>query len=238
MSEEHDRDPQSDVGTEPFTDWEELDSPAKTVLASDGGRLGTLELAGGGLMLFSAVRSLLRGQARAIPKGVIAAGLLGAGLRRRARDEPLVEPGTFEGENKEASDEAHTATYGREDRDDEQPRHDPAADPDTADAPDDDGGDIEFTRDEPGDRELPRSNAELDDEETDPRRDEDDGPVEIDVSESALADEASEAAGPSPEQAQPSQTDATEPEETPAEDASDMKVEPDDEDENENEDEE
>lgn len=48
----------------------------------------------------------------------------------------------------------------------------------------------------------------------------DDGAVEVDLSEASMADEASEATGPAPEQAQPTSTEETEPEPTPDEDAS------------------
>ncbi|RQH03099.1 hypothetical protein [Natrarchaeobius oligotrophus] len=75
----------------------------------------------------------------------------------------------------------------------------------------------------------PRSKPGMEDDDAqDPRRNTDDDAVSIDVSETATADEASEATGPDPEQAQPAQTDAIEPEEEPAEDASHLRVEPDD----------
>jgi len=66
----------------------------------------------------------------------------------------------------------------------------------------------------------------------DPRVDDDDV-TEIDLSEASMADEASEAAGPSSVQSQPTQTDEIEPEETPEADTSDSRPEGSDEDEHE-----
>ncbi|RQG87008.1 hypothetical protein EA462_15295 [Natrarchaeobius halalkaliphilus] len=76
---------------------------------------------------------------------------------------------------------------------------------------------IEFT--EATEESEPRSKPTLEADDTrDPRRNTDDDRVSIDVSDSATADEVGEAAGPDPEQAQPTQTDSIEPEETPDED--------------------
>jgi len=96
----------------------------------------------------------------------------------------------------------------------------PASDATTTDA-----GEIEFTNDESDASEGARSKPDLNAEHGDSRRETDGEAVEIDISESAVADEASEAAGPSPEQAHPSQIDDVEPEEDPA----DLTVEPGDE---------
>lgn len=163
-----------DIGTDSIDSLTDVDEPLETALmiASD---LPTraLSLAGGGLLLLSALRSIGRGQLRAIPKAIAAGGLLRYGLQRpQASDRSAFEP-TSDGiesqnEQKEVSDAAHAAgtrpDSGRESR---------------IDAED-----------------------------------------EIDVSDPAMADETAEATGPSSEQAQPSQTDSTEPEE----DASDMNV--------------
>ncbi|EMA41829.1 hypothetical protein [Halobiforma nitratireducens] len=186
---------------------------------------------GGGLLVLSALRSLRRGQLRAIPKAAGGVGLLAYAFAGSSEDDGG-DVGTFEPdvsdvasgtEGKTTTDQAHAAgtrpEHGRG------PRVE-----DDGSLGDDDGSrtgtGIEFTDD--GEAE-PRSKPGID-EEHDPRRnvadDEDEG-VQIDVSDTAMADEASEAAGPDPEQAQPAQTDATEPEETPEEDASHMKVEPD-----------
>ncbi|RKD95456.1 midas domain-containing protein [Halopiger aswanensis] len=237
---------------EELTDQAPIDpEAAKDVVTGIDVPAGTLSLAGGGLLLLSALRSAGRGQLRAIPKGIAAAGLLSYGLGKRDADgefglqsstglglrsdedeSSTFDPSSVEGvesgtEGKETSDAAAAAAT-RPDLSQQS-----EIDPDTGeieesptiDADEDGGSEIEFTEDADG------SKGELEAEDDDPRRDtaDDDEPLEIDVSDSAMADEASEATGPDPEQAQPAQTDATEPEETPDEDASDMKVEPDDE---------
>lgn len=237
MTDNHD---QADA---PIDDIERLDDlevtdPVETAVsaASEGTRGATLSLAGGGVLLVAALRSLVRGKARAIPLGLAGAGLVryGLGKRRSSEDEaPTFEPTTeaVEGgtEGKETTDEASAAAGRAEDVDVDETGEIPEA----ADLGEEEGGSrVEFTEDEPGDREEPRSKPDLeDDDASDPRQtgDDADEPAEIDLSQSAMAEEASEAAGPSPEQAQPSQTDATEPEETPEEDASHKKVDPDDE---------
>lgn len=60
--------------------------------------------------------------------------------------------------------------------------------------------------------------SDLDTDMDDPRRTTDKGRLEADTSEAALADESGEAVGPDPEQAEPVQTEGTEPEATPEED--------------------
>ncbi|GAB3671855.1 hypothetical protein [Halopiger thermotolerans] len=228
---------------------------AKDVVTDVDVSAGTLSLVGGGLLLVSALRSAGRGQLRAIPKGLAAAGLLGYGLGKRdssgegdgfgvrsssglglrsSSDEPSTfEPESVEGveggsEGKETSDAAAAASARPDlsqqseiDADSGEIEESP-----TIDADEDGGSEIEYTEDPDG------STGDLEGEDDDPRREtaDDDEPLEVDVSDSAMADEASEAAGPTSEQAQPAQTDTTEPEETPDEDASDMKVEPDDDD--------
>lgn len=228
MSEEHDHDLATDIPTEQMERIEELEAgnPIETVRSLVPGDLKRelLPLLAGGVLLLSALRSLGRGQLRTVPKAAAAAGLLGYGLRnRRSSGTETFEPemGEIEGgtEGKETSDQAKAAggTIGDRDIDED------GGVPDSAQK-EKSGSQIEFTQDS-GPRTKPESVGETED----PRRNTDDDSVEIDVSDSAMAEEASEAAGPAPEQAQPSQTDATEPEETPEEDASDMKVEPDDE---------
>jgi hypothetical protein len=87
-----------------------------------------------------------------------------------------------------------------------------------------DEGSIQFTEDRP---EEPRSEPDLDEPAPeDPRLDDDDGVTEINLSQAAMADEASEAVGPAPEQAQPVQTEETEPEPTPDADSSHGNVGP------------
>ena len=159
---------------------------------------GTIPIAAGGLTLFVAARSLGRGRARSIPLAAVGTALIGIGARKRqsARENDEYEPWTIADEEtaegpKETSDDAHAARqragHGREDELDEVA-----------------GGE---------DEEL-ESPTDLEESERDPRLEGDD---EVNLSEAARADEPSEAAGPKPEQAQPAQTEATEPEPEPEE---------------------
>lgn len=228
MTDEHDHDLQIE---------DELpDDPVDAASEITGGSLrdGRLAVVGGGLLLLSTLRSLVRGQFRAIPKAAIGAGLVGIGLRQRRGNEgttfePDLEEIEGETDGKETSDEAAAAAErpdaGQESQIDAAGNVD--EEPQLGEADDDDGGDIEFT-DDPEEGTRTKPDADTDDE--DPRRTTDGDETEVDVSETAMAEETAEATGPDPEQAQPTQTDANEPEETPEEDASDMKVEPDDED--------
>lgn len=232
MTDEHEHDLQSTVEAEGL---EELaDDPMNTAVsvATNSARDGKLAVLGGGLLLLSTLRSLARGQLRALPKAAAGAGLLKFGLRQRASSGPTTfEPSTdeIEGETdgKETSDEAHAAAErpdsGQESQIDESGE---VAESAQLGDTDDEGSEIKFT-DDPDETE-PRSKPSAEKEDEDPRRNTDDDTTEIDVSDTAMAEETAEATGPDPEQAQPTQTDSTEPEETPEEDASDMKVEPDD----------
>ena len=220
-----------DVGTDALEALQETDEPLETALAI-GSDLpaGTLSLAGGSVFLLLAGRSVARGQLRSIPEAIVGAVLFQYGLQKRHRNaQAAFEADMLDNASVVTEDQAHTAATRESPELDEQPREGSASDAETA-GTGDDTGEIGFTHDEAGDRAEPRSKPDVDAATEDPRRETDDEDVEIDVSESALADEASEAAGPSPEQAQPAQTDATEPEEPPAEDASDMNVEPGEED--------
>lgn len=230
-----DNDPQLDVGMESLEELRETDRPVEMALsAATDVPTEALSLASGGILLLSAAQSLVRGQLRAIPKAIAGAGLLRYGLRkRRSSARSTFEPNTDEIEGgsagKEISDAAHAAgerpDSGRESQIDAGGDIDDSSQlGEEGDA----GSRIEFTDD--AEASEPRSKPGLETDDDDPRRNTDGDSVEIDVSEPAMAEEASEATGPDPEQAQPSQTDAIEPEETPDEDASHMKVEPDDED--------
>ena len=224
MTDEYDH----DLQTEELPD-DPMD--AARDIAGESARDGRLAVVSGGLMLLSTLRSVARGQLRAIPKAAVGAGLVGIGLRQRRTAEPTtfepdldeVEGGT---DDKETSDEAAAAAErpdaGQESQIDAE--GDVHEEPQLGEA-DDDGSEIEFT-DDPEEGE-PRSKPDADTGDEDPRRTTDDEKTEVDVSDTAMAGEVAEATGPDPEQAEPSQTDATEPEETPEEDASDMKVEPD-----------
>lgn len=213
-------------------DLEELDSPAGDAAsaAADALESGTLPLVGGGLALAAAIRSMAAKRRRAIPLAIVGTGLVGFGLsKRRSSDEPAtetdvpdVEAGT---DGKETSDEAGAAAErvdsGRESE--IQSDGEIEAEPGIDDA-EDSSSEVDFT-DAP-DEDESRSRPDLGAKEEEPRRETDAEGVEVDVSDSAMADETSEATGPDPTQAQPTQTEDTEPEESPADDASHMKVDP------------
>ena len=236
MSEEHDHDLAAELPTEAAEKLDEYDvqEPVETVTSVIGGDLKTvLPLLGGGVLLLSALKSLGKGQLRALPKAAVAAGLISYGFRNRASSD---EAETFEpsfdeiegGSDKDVSDAAAAAaerpdTGQQSEIDAEGEVHESAQLGEEGET----GSRIEFSDDEDADE--TRTKPEHVGDEEDPRRntdDDDDETVDIDVSDTAMAEETSEATGPDPEQAQPAQTDATEPEETPEEDASDMKVDP------------
>ncbi|WP_226480624.1 hypothetical protein [Natrinema amylolyticum] len=247
MTAHHDDDATTDVSMDDFTDLEdledleELDEPAGRLAsaASDAAASGTLPLVGGGLLVAAAIRSLVDDRQRAIPLGIAGSGLVGFGLQKRRESGesgtesgvPEVEGGT---EGKDTSDQASAAAErvdsGRESEIDSDGE---ISDDRGIDDADESGSQIEFTDEPDGDKD--QSRPDLGDEEAEPRRETDTDDVAVDVSNSAMADETSEATGPDPTQAQPTQTADTEPEASPAEDASEMKVEPPDEDESESE---
>lgn len=243
MTTQHDTDADADDPMSKFDeidaieDLEEVNAPADEVAAAASGALesGTLPLVAGGLALATAIRSLAANRRRAIPLGIVGTGLVGYGLSKRrssgeSADEggvPDVESGT---EGKETSDQASAAAN----RVDAGRVSEIEPDGEVSDEPEigettDAGSEIDFT--EEPDQDESRSRPDLGAAEEDPRRETEADGVEVDVSDPALAEEESEAAGPSPEQAQPTQTADTEPEESPADDASHMKVDPPDPDE-------
>ncbi|GAB7019772.1 hypothetical protein [Halostagnicola bangensis] len=213
---------------------------AKSLLWT-GASDGSLALAGGGAFVLAGVRSIVRGRFRAIGQLALGGGLLKLGqYQRRNRDGTAVEraldlPGALDGEEddepssdetdgKTSSDEAHAATerhdLGRVSQTDAE--GDVSADAEFGAAREDDSeSEIEFIEETDAE---PRDRPGVDAENDDPRRNTGDERVEIDVSDSALADEPAEATGPDPEQAQPSQTEGTEPEGTIEEDASHMRA--------------
>ncbi|QLG49385.1 hypothetical protein [Natrinema halophilum] len=231
MTDHHDHDTATNGSTnrlDDVTDLEGDDVPTGTDDAASpatvGVASGTLPLVGGGLLVLAAIRSRIENRTRAMLLGITGIGLIGLGFRKRrsseAADVPEVEGGT---EGKETSDEAASAAN----RIDSGRVSEIEPDGEIADEPEigesrTAESDIEYT--EEADEE-PRQRPGIEAEETDPRRDTD-AEVAVDVSNSAMADEESEATGPSSEQAQPTQTEGTEPEASPAEDASHMKVDP------------
>ncbi|WP_222916730.1 hypothetical protein [Natrinema sp. SYSU A 869] len=247
MTAHHDDDATTDVSMDDFTnleeieDLEELDAPAGRLASavSDATASGMLPLIGGGLLLAAAIRSMAADRPQAIPLGIAGSGLVGFGLhKRRSNGEsgtengvPEVEDGT---ERKDTSDQASAAaTRVDSGRESEIGSDGEISDERGIDDVDASGSQIEFTDEPDGDES--QSRPDLGDEEADPRRETDTDDVAVDVSDSAMADETGEATGPDPTQAQPTQTADTEPEAGPAEDASEMKVEPSDEDESESE---
>ncbi len=203
---------------------------AVTSLFWRGASDGSLALLGGGAFVLAGIRSVARGRFRAIGQLALGGGLLKLGRYQRAnREQTMIEEAVesaSEGETdeKSTSDEAHAATerhdLGRVSQTDEE--GDVSADAEFGSPRDDDSeSDIEFTEETDAE---PRSRPGVDAEDDDPRRNTDDEGVEIDVSDSAIADEPGEATGPDPEQAEPSQTEGTEPEGTVEEDASHMRA--------------
>lgn len=166
---------------------------------------GTAALVGGGVMLVMALRALAGTRGRPARRALVGAALVVVGLRqRRATDSggPRDLPG--------GSSSATTASRRRS------VTSEPGQGP-TATGPTEETGDrVEFT----DDAEATGTHPAGDETAGDPRTETDDENVEIDISESAMADEASEATGPSPEQSMPASTEGTEPEPTPDEDES------------------
>lgn len=187
---------------------------------TDRTRDGTLPLIAGATLV---ARALRPSRSNTLLHGLAGTGLVGVGLRqRRARtdhqadsaDEPDVQTGSSE--QRAESHQSETNPRGTD------------GEPDVATDTEADEGAIQFTEDQPdGSGSMPDLDEPADE---DPRLD-DEATTEISLSEASLADEASEAAGPAPEQAQPTQTDEIEPEETPEEDSSEKRVDPEDADE-------
>lgn len=237
MSEEPEHDLATELPTGAAEKLDEYDAkePMEAVTSVVGGdRKGVLALFGGGALLLSALKSLRKGQVRGVLKAGAAAGLLRYGLRNRGSSEaetfkPTLDEIESGSDEKDVSDAAHAAAErpdsGQESEiDAEGDVHESAQLGDEGET----GSRVEFTDDEEMDEE-PRTKPDHVGDEEDPRRETDedgDEAVEVDVSDTAMAEETSEAVGPDPEQAQPAQTDAIEPEETPDEDSSEMKVEP------------
>lgn len=190
-------------------------------------RNGSTAILVGGTLLARAMRTFTRSRRRAAVQGLVGAGLLVFGLRQRrsGRSESTAdEAGALDaGGDETILDKVRSAVARQNvaDGSDVNPRG-VANEPDVETKTDPRGGSVKFTE---AHDEDPHSRPSLDEEPHDSRRnDRDDGEGEIDLSEVALADEASEATGPDPEQAQPASTEETEPEPTPEEDASHVRA--------------
>lgn len=141
----------------------------------------------GVLSLFRAGQTASRSKPRAIALGIVGVALVAVGVRERRTDD-----GPSGGD---------INPRGTVDEPDVETKTDP------------DEGQIQFTDDQTAE---PRHKPDLDDAPEDPRRDTPDNgdeEVEVDLSEATLADEASEATGPSTEQAYPAK-EGTDPEPT------------------------
>ncbi|WP_049990903.1 hypothetical protein, partial [Natrinema salifodinae] len=197
-------------------------------------RNGSLAVLTGGALLMRAVRAASRNRnrsgARAAAHLLAGAALFAVGLRqRRSADGSGDSDGglsAFGGTESEESDDQAThsktvaddarAARERDDvmsQDETNPRG-VSGESDVETVTGDDEGDVRFTTG----GEEPRPKPSLDDaERTDPRVDDgEDGRnegVEIDLSDAAMADEASEATGPTPEQSYPAR-EGTDPEPT------------------------
>lgn len=173
--------------------------------AARHGHTGTVLGLAGGALLARAIGSRGRNSRSAAVQALAGVGLLGLGLRRRR-----AAPSQWNEE------QDSIARHGVTRQPDTNPRGTSEEPPvETATASDE--GEVRFS-----DEQItgPRSEPHLADRREDPRIDEEGDSVDVDLSEAALADEASEATGPAPEQAQPASTEETEPERTPSDDVS------------------
>lgn len=173
-------------------------------------RDGTIPLLAGATVFVRTLRA--RGnQNHTTGRSLVAASLIGIGIwqrrQRRATStgEHDVEHYTGSGTFDQRADSHQKDTNPR----------DTASEPDVETKTDPEEGSIQFTDEQ---KDGPQSNSDIDDTSGDPRIDDEDV-TEVDISQASMADEASEAAGPSSVQSQPTQSDNTEPEETPEEDA-------------------
>ena len=188
---------------------------------------GTLPILTGAILLVDAVRSAGRNRRRASLRAFAGGALLGAGLRKRRSSDDASEAA---GDESGAYDDTESVGLGdeggeisddaRANRERSDVLHESETNPrgvsgepdvETETAPDE--GDVRFTTDQ-DENASPKPHLEGTD--ADPRRAEsdpetDDDHVEVDLSEAAMADEASEATGPDPEQAYPS-LEGTDPE--------------------------
>lgn len=192
-------------------------------------RDGSLAVLAGAASLGWAVREARQSKGRTALLGLASVALLGWGVRRlraerRAQDiETGADARRDGGGQKRVSDEAHAEAerdLGAQRTADEsasvyqsESEPNPRGMSDRSDVETEDGGDPQFVE---GERGGPHRETHLEDESAhDPRLhpESDDEPTEVDLSEAAMADEASEAAGPHPEQAYPAR-EGTDPEPT------------------------
>lgn len=187
------------------------------------GRSGPAATLAGVALLAHAVRTTTRNRGRSRAAGQLLAGaaLFGIGLRQRRAEDATTDDEDPSADSSEGVSADARAARERHDvmgQSETNPRG-TSGEPDVETRTDPDEGDIRFSEEQGAE---PGPKPRLDEEDPkDPRFEgADDEGVEIDLSEASMADEASEATGPTPGQAQPVQTEDTEPEPSPPEDAS------------------
>lgn len=192
---------------------------------------GSIPILVGCTLVVRAVR-MTNGIGVRIAHAVTGAILLGLGFhQRRSDDGPSTADGSKRSERDESqklvSDDTTAAGVRNQSQSGTNPRG-VSDEPDVETITEPDEGDVRFTTE----GKESRSTSTLDDEvpgdprttDTSEESDESEAVDEIDLSDAAMADEASEATGPTSEQAQPVQTEDTEPESSPQEDSSHPRV--------------
>ncbi|WP_306060463.1 hypothetical protein [Natronococcus wangiae] len=191
-------------------------------------RNGMVAALAGGLLLVDALRTAKRDKRRAGVLVLSGGVLLGLGLRQRRSEDETPTEGSDEATEHDGT-ESTSADVGERKVSDEarahrersdvqhQPQKNPrgvSGEPDVETETDPDEGDIQFTTEQEAAETEPKPH--LDSDAKDPRHTDDDPEttddhVTIDLSESAMADEASEASGPADEQSYPAR-EGTDPE--------------------------
>lgn len=183
-------------------------------LVSERARDGTIAALVGGILFANALRAARRDRRRG---GLFALGgavLVALGLRQRGL---LPEMSTEDGDGEEGAESAEARANLEQSKVLNQSETNPrgvSGEPDVETETDPDEGDVRFTTEQEVDESEPKPHL---DGEEDPRLHDEDDPdvdddhVEVDLSESAMADEASEAAGPTDEQSYPA-IEGTDPE--------------------------
>lgn len=199
------------------------------------GRDGSLAMLAGGALLARTVAGGPGRKARTAVGGLAGAGLLAVGLRQRRRESRddggdtdadggrTVDGGQIADGETQVSDDAHAESHGdlgaQRNADEagsvyqSESAPNPRGMSDRSDVEADQDGDVQFVEGESrsAHRETHLEDADAHDVRLHPESD--DEPTEVDLSEAAMADEASEAAGPHTEQSYPAR-EGTDPEPT------------------------
>jgi hypothetical protein len=210
---------------------ERLSRPKQTLSAvARRGRNGTAASLAGGILLAAALRAVRRDRRRAVAVALGGVALLGVALRQRrseaetssAGDEAPERDGT-ESTGEDAAERTESAeARSHLERTDvlHQSETNPrgvSGEPDVGTVTEPDEGNVRFSTEQEVENAEPKPH--LDDETEDPRLNDGDDletgddHVDINLSEAAMADEASEAAGPTDEQSYPAR-EGTDPEPT------------------------